>query len=262
MDRNFVFVEYCGVKLLVFAPWWKEGVVHGMTTRALAFRRESLSESATMLCRAVGASELALAKQVHGAGVLDLREASLVSLIRNQHGDLLCRREADAVLAPLNASAQHGSLLAYGVMSADCVPIILRGRDGYALVHAGWRGLACGVVAAAFRALGSVSEALVFAAAGGERYEVGSEVVEAIGETASYRGASNSGGKYLLDTAKTAARQLAQLAPGLPCHTASLCTIEDQRFHSFRRDGESAGRCLTFVAPGAKLSIAGSIGTS
>jgi copper oxidase (laccase) domain-containing protein len=232
-----------------------------MTTRALAFQRANLSESAATLCPAVGASELALAKQVHGAGVLDLREATFASLIRDEHGDLLCRREADAVLAPVTASAPYGSLLSYGVMTADCVPIILRGRDGYALIHAGWRGLACGVVAGAFKALGSVSEAVVFAAAGGERYEVGSEVIEAIGETAVYRGASNSGGKYLLDTAQTAARQLARLAPGLACHTASLCTIEDQRFHSFRRDGEGAGRCVTFVVPGAKLPITGSVGT-
>jgi copper oxidase (laccase) domain-containing protein len=253
MNQDFTFVVHNGIELLVYIPWWEQGLVHGMTTRDLAFRRTELRESAASLCEAVGVSELALAQQCHGAGVLDLRKATSVSSIKHQHEDLLCRTEADVVLAPQTAHA-HQNSLAYGVMTADCVPIIVRGHDGYALIHAGWRGLACGVVAAGLNALGVPIEAIVLAAAGGDRYEVGLEVIEAIGETAVYTVSSNSGGKYLLDTAQTAVRQLTKLAPSLRCHSASICTIEDLRFHSFRRDKERAGRCITFIVPGSELS--------
>ena len=78
-------------------------------------------------------------------------------------------------------------------------------------------------------------------------YEVGPEVVEAIGRSASSRATTN--GKFLLDTAETAAAQIRPFVSTEAIEQAGVCTIGDSRFHSHRRDGERAGRSITFVAP-------------
>jgi copper oxidase (laccase) domain-containing protein len=250
LESDFVFIERRGLELCVYRPWYEAGLVHGMTTTALSFSATTLGACASELCAAIGASELALAQQCHGAGVLDLREWPAVQKMRQEFGDLLRHAQADIVLAPYQSELREAPI-AYGVMTADCVPIILRSGSGYAVVHAGWRGLACGAIRAGVDALGEVQEALIFPSAGGGRYEVGEEVLAAIGETAIYAHTSNSGGKYLLDTGMTALQQLRALVPGSVCRIAGICTIENERFHSFRRDGAAAGRGVTFVAPGA-----------
>jgi copper oxidase (laccase) domain-containing protein len=109
--------------------------------------------------------------------------------------------------------------------------------------------LACGVIAKTVAALEGLVDAAVFAAAGGERYEVGREVVDAIGASAVYR--QTADGKYILDTAATAIKQLAEYNAALPTKSAEICTLSDERFHSFRRQADLCGRSVTFVVPTA-----------
>ncbi len=98
--------------------------------------RESLVE------RHLAATELLLLEQVHSSTVVSAEEA------REQ------RRQGDALVGFGPA--------ALGVLTADCVPIVLADRGGaVATVHAGWRGLAAGVVEAAADRLGSEVEAFV-----------------------------------------------------------------------------------------------------
>jgi len=66
--------------------------------------------------------------------------------------------------------------LALLVIVADCLPIALSGDEGVAMVHAGWRGLAGGIVAGAVTELGSVAAAAVGPGIGRCCYEVGDEV--------------------------------------------------------------------------------------
>jgi copper oxidase (laccase) domain-containing protein len=154
--------------------------------------------------------------------------------------------EYDAVIAPLVQNVP-GERVAYAIATADCVPVVLRGSRGWALVHAGWRGLANGIITKVADALDEVVEAVIFACAGGDVYEVGPEVTQAIGGTASYRPGRN--GKALLDTAATAEAQLRAGRCLEGVEKSGICTITDARFHSHRRDGERAGRSITFVAP-------------
>jgi copper oxidase (laccase) domain-containing protein len=248
MNSDFSLVVHDHITLLVFTPWWEQGLIHGMTTRELQCRGTAFDESVKRLCAALPATDLALAQQCHGTGVLDLRSADTRTAIKSQFGDMLRRSEADAVVAPRH-NERPNSMVAYGVMSADCVPIVVRGDDGYALIHAGWRGLANGIIGNALAAVRTPKEAVVFACAGGDSYEVGSEVLSAIGDSAVYRQAPGDTSRYLLDTAATAIAQLRRGCAGIEAHAAGVCTISDQRFHSFRRDGEGAGRCITFVLP-------------
>jgi copper oxidase (laccase) domain-containing protein len=245
MHPDFSFVLHHGIEVLVYTPWWEVGVLHGMTTRQLSFDRSQAPNSAARLCAALGVEGLVLPTQVHGSTVLDLRGASLVRSGVGDEGYVLRQGECDAVLC---ASRGNVASCAYavGVLSADCVPIIVRGASSVVLIHAGWRGLANGVIAKGVRALDVPQDAVVMACAGIGRYQVGNEVLEAIGGSAVYQETPQG---VLLDTGATAIKQLQAVAPGLQVVSAEICTISDPRFHSHRRDASLAGRCVTFFCP-------------
>jgi YfiH family protein len=164
--------------------------------------------------------------------------------------------EADAVFA-----TEPGVVV--GVVTADCVPILLacaRGA-GVAAVHAGWRGLARGVVEAGVLELARASGAppARIAAAIGPHigaccYEVDAPVVDAIaarlGPEALASAAPVRAGHWLLDLGALAALALARA--GVPRraigNAAARCTACDAaNFHSHRRDGAGAGRLVHFV---------------
>jgi copper oxidase (laccase) domain-containing protein len=107
--------------------------------------------------------------------------------------------------------------------------------------------LANGIIGKVAQALGEIEEAAVFGCAGGAAYEVGKAVIDSIGETAVYKVTAED--KILLDTAETARRQLMPHLALEHIESSGICTIEDSRFHSHRRDAEQAGRSLTFVSP-------------
>lgn len=248
MNPDFSVLRYNSVEILVYKPWWEAGILHGMTLRELSFSREALQTAGSRLCVALDATHLALPNQCHSDRVLDLRDPSTIEGMLKAHGDLVRRAECDAIVfeqgQPLAARR-----IAYGVMSADCVPIALRGRKSWAVIHAGWRGLANGIVSKVAQSMDKPREGVVFAAAGPKLYEVGEEVIKAIGATAVYAPCRESPTKFLLDTAETAVKQLRQCGPSMNVMSAAICTIEDSRFHSFRRDKEQAGRSVTFVCP-------------
>lgn len=251
MNEDFSIIRQGSIETLVYAPWWKRGIIHGMTMKPLRFARGDAQGCVASLLASVGGTHLAVPDQCHGTEHVDMREQHVRSGIRLEHGDDLVRfRSADALIAP----SHGGGGMVFGVMSADCVPILVRGESGWAAIHAGWRGLAQGIIEATLRALGEPLEGVVFASAGGERYEVGQEVIDALGASGSYRRASvnTPGGGFLLDTAGTAINQLRLFEPGLKLAvSAGICTISDDRFHSYRREGEAAGRCMTFIFPPA-----------
>ncbi len=121
--------------------------------------QEHVRENRRLVAGAVGADHLVIVRQVHGARVIDAREATPDS-------------EADALLS-------DGVDLACAILVADCVPILLieSSTSRFCLVHAGWRGLHAGVIA---RALEHVSAPQVHAFLGpsisSSRYQVGPEV--------------------------------------------------------------------------------------
>jgi hypothetical protein len=246
MNPEFSLVTHHGIELLVYLPWWRAGIVHGMTTRQLSFDRGTAPISATRLCAAVHTQRLVLPTQVHGDVVLDLRrEDALASALEGGVDSVARQGECDAIVVH---AQQVGSPYTYvvGVLSADCVPVIVRGTSGVALIHAGWRGLANGVIEKGVGMVGKPQEAVVMACAGGGRYQVGPEVVEAIGPTAVAQATSES---LMLDTAATAINQLRAAASSIHVVSSGICSITDTRFHSHRRDAAHAGRCLTFYVP-------------
>jgi YfiH family protein len=129
--------------------------------------------------------------------------------------------------------------LAAMVLAADCIPVVLGAEGAVASVHAGWRGLAAGVLEEGVRALRELvggngeAVAIVGPCAGACCYEVGEEV------HAAFDDAHRNG--RLLDLRAIAHERL--LAAGVArVEDVSGCTVCDRRFFSYRREGARAGR--------------------
>jgi hypothetical protein len=116
------------------------------------------------------------------------------------------------------------------VLTADCLPIALAGPDAIGVVHAGWRGLAAGVVEAGVRATDAVAAA-IGPGIGPCCYAVGDDVRAVFGTT-----------ERTLDLKAQARARLE--AAGVPeIHDCGLCTACDpERFFSHRRDRGRTGR--------------------
>lgn len=122
--------------------------------------------------------------------------------------------------------------LALLVATADCVPVIIEGESTTAVVHAGWRGMAAGVIAEGVAEMGAAGDRPVRAAIGPSIgpccYEVGPEVVAVMERYA----AETSWGTPSVDLWSAAEGQLGDLE----VWRADLCTFTDHRFRSYRRD--------------------------
>jgi hypothetical protein len=201
------------------------------------------------LCAELGLRWLCASRQVHGTTVLR---------VRAEDGS---GGEALAVDADGHATGLKG--IGMMVLVADCLPVLLSSRDAVAAVHAGWRGLAAGVLEAgvgAVRELRSTGErglgraqaqalvgakqgdldveeefvAFVGPGAGPCCYEVGEEV------HAAFAGAGRVGAANL-DLPSLARDRL--LAAGVDRVVLSgVCTICDESLYSHRREGARAGR--------------------
>jgi purine-nucleoside/S-methyl-5'-thioadenosine phosphorylase / adenosine deaminase len=122
------------------------------------------------------------------------------------------------------------------VFVADCLPVALSGPDGVAVVHAGWRGLAGGILAAGAEAVGATSAA-IGPGIGPCCYEVGEEVLGAFGDL----GEGIAEGQ-MLDLPEVARRLLAR-AGVERVESAGLCaSCEEELFFSHRRDRGRTGR--------------------
>ena len=162
--------------------------------------------------------------------------------------------EADAVIA---CAAPH----LVGVVTADCVPILAATADGRAVaaIHAGWRGLAAGVVGAGIDALRRESHGAALRAAIGPRigaccYEVDGPVLDALrhfdADLDAATSASRPGHRWLDLGALT---RSALLRAGVSLSEIGdferVCTFCDaRRFHSYRREGPRAGRLVHWIA--------------
>lgn len=185
-------------------------------------------------------AEPAWLKQVHGVHVVDAATAAAAA-----HPP-----EADASI-----STRPGVVCA--IMTADCLPVLLADADGRVVgaAHAGWRGLAAGVLQATVRAMREVGAGRVQAwlgpAIGPREFEVGEEVVRAfagLGAEAAtaFRAKPGSPGKHLADLPALARLALAE-AGVVDVAGGTRCTVgEPEDFYSFRRDGVT-GRMASLI---------------
>jgi YfiH family protein len=135
----------------------------------------------------------------------------------------------------------RGSRIPLGVLVADCLPVILATDDLLVVVHAGWRGLAAGIIDRAVALFPEPAEltAALGPAIGPCHYEVGQDVAEAVAAGSGGGGARRRRrkGRVFLDLPGTAEATLR--ARGVrDIDRAEVCTAcREDRFYSHRRDG-------------------------
>ena len=179
-------------------------------------------------------SEPVWLKQVHGTNIVNAATAQMGATADGAWTD------------------QRGVVLA--IMTADCLPIFLSDRGGtkIALVHAGWRGLAAGVVEAGVNALkipGAEAVAYLGPGIGQDAYEVGDDVRDvfvAKDPAAASAFRQTEQGKWLADMYALARLRLRVL--GVTDITGGdHCTFrEAELFYSYRRDG-ATGRMVSLL---------------
>jgi polyphenol oxidase len=177
-------------------------------------------------------------EQIHGDAVV---EASASSQLPAQppRADACVARSASRVCA---------------VLTADCLPVLFCSRDGdrVAAAHAGWRGLAAGILDTTVGSLGLPGSELIAwlgPAIGQQAFEVGDDVrIAMLARDAGYANAfvPNARGRWQCDLYQLARRNLAQLGVH-DVYGGGYCTYgDDERFFSFRRDGQ-CGRMATLI---------------
>ena len=157
--------------------------------------------------------------------------------------------EADAAVTRV-----PGTVLA--ILTADCLPVVFASRDGseIAAAHAGWRGLAAGVLeatVAAMRTPPSQVQAWLGPAAGPALYEIGQDVFDAfVGRDPMAEAAfvATRPGHWKVDLPALARLRLQRAGLSLDAISGGRhCTLADpQRFYSHRRDRRT-GRLATLA---------------
>ncbi len=208
---------------------------------------EALVQNRHAFAQATGATPVYLT-QVHGARVVQLG---------------LQDTQAQAVPHEADASLATEPGIACTVLVADCLPLLFAAPEGRAVAaaHAGWRGLALGVVEATLRALCDAARCepgdvrvWLGACIGPRRFEVGADVLQAFGadpaQPDAQRFAPRTGGppgKWLANLPQLARDRL-RAAGVRAVSGGTWCTVEEvSRFFSYRRDG-STGRMAAAIS--------------
>ena len=154
------------------------------------------------------------------------------AFVRQVHGGLVVTVEEAGSAGPADGLITERAGLPLTIATADCMPIIVEGDRSVAILHAGWRGLAAGIVAEgveAMRRLGDTPRrAAIGPSIGPCCYEVGDEVRDAIGDHSS----RTTFGTPSVDLWSAAAGQLS----GIDVWRSDLCTYTESSLRSYRRD--------------------------
>lgn len=174
--------------------------------------------------------------------------------LRQVHGIEVHDADAPAVQEPeADAVVARGAGIVLAILTADCLPILLCADDGsvVAAAHAGWRGLAAGVIEATLARMampGRRISAWLGPAISASSYEVGDEVRGAFVERdagAADAFAATGPGHWRCDLPALARRRLAA-AGVVAIHGGGFDTFTDARFYSYRRERET-GRFASLI---------------
>lgn len=178
-------------------------------------------------------SEPVWLNQVHGVQVID---ASLARKATRQTADGSWSACADVVCA---------------VLTADCLPLLLTNKSGtrVAAIHAGWRGLAAGIVEQGVGVFEDQADQLMAWAGpciGPTAFEVGLEVKAQLGGPEAAYKSAQSPAKVLADLALLTQSRLADIGV-IDFYQSELCTVSNpEHYFSYRRDGQ-CGRTASLI---------------
>ena len=175
--------------------------------------------------------------------------------LRQVHGRQVIEAQAGTEVMTADASWTTRPGRVCAVLTADCLPLLLCDRRGQrvAAVHAGWRGLAAGIIEQAVAALACPPADLIAwlgPAIGRDAFVVGDDVREAflaVEPRAAEAFTAAHAGRWCADLYQLA-RQRLNACGVMSVSGGGGCTYSDEkRFYSYRREGDKAGRHATMI---------------
>lgn len=157
--------------------------------------------------------EWAYVHQVHGTRVALVSESG-------------CWGDADVIM-----TERRG--LPIAIATADCVPVVLMAENAVAIVHAGWRGARAGVIRAAIDAMNDAGHPTLRAAIGPAICKASFEVGPEVGSAFPGFESTTTWGTNAVDLVGAVTASLG----AIPLETVAVCTFEDTRYFSHRRNG-------------------------
>jgi YfiH family protein len=171
------------------------------------------------------------------------------------HGQTIITAKAGGEVASADGSDTSEMNLACVVMTADCLPVLLCDQTGMnvSAVHAGWRGLAGGILHNAVQRFAEPSRVMAWLgpAISQTHFEVGEDVYQAFVANNSHNKLafkpSEVSNKWMADIYQLARIQLSEA--GIDAvYGGEYCTYADEkRFYSYRRDGAVSGRMSSMI---------------
>ncbi len=174
--------------------------------------------------------------------------------LKQVHGSKIAKVGKDK--SGVKADAAVGKQGVIAIQTADCLPVLMctRGGKKIAGAHAGWRGLAAGVLERTYGAMNTEPEKVLVwlgPAIGPEHFEVGDDVRETFINSNHHSEdafkPTGEPGKWFADIYELA-RQRLRAAGVTEIYGGDYCTVTDsKRFFSYRRDGEETGRMVSLI---------------
>ncbi len=152
--------------------------------------------------------------QVHSDLVIDLSKESSPEEI-----------QADGVIAPLDYN------IPLVIVTADCLPVLIKGKKGICFLHAGWKGLENGIINHDLVHSIQPEWAFIGPHISMNNYEVGIEFKDHFKNSPAVVEKNN---QLCFDLGQEAKRQLQSLFKDIPVETSSICTFENDKLFSYR----------------------------
>ena len=232
--------------------WFRE--THGPVEVAFTDRHDGFSEAPfdSLNLGSASGADAAVVVRNHAAiaqalGVDGLHSMSQVHGTEVVHADRL-RADGSGEVPVCDALVTDRRGLTLLVRVADCVPVLLADPDAglVAAVHAGRVGMADGVVPETVESLRSRGASSITAWVGpracGACYEVPQEMADAVESRVPGTRGTTSWGTPSIDVGRGVVAQLEQHDVEVHDVGREVCTIEDERFFSYRRQGARSGR--------------------
>lgn len=156
--------------------------------------------------------EMVELEQIHSADVMRLGEPN---------------RPCDGIIAPLT------NQMPIGIKTADCLAVLLIGPLEMTLLHAGWRGLAQGILVAEQLRQTRPTQAFIAPCISSKNYEVSEDFTQNFPNSDFF---DQRDGKLYWSLEREACHQLRKQYEGILIRSSGLCTFDHPQLHSYRRD--------------------------
>ncbi len=245
MSNNFKTKKNCGFEVIQNKIWLDNNVRHGFYGKAFSLSKETIDQSSKLLKEKFKVDNFIVPFLNHGNEFVEFdTDDSLKAFNRYEN-------ECDAVIIRKSASTKNSF---FGILTADCLPILINTQEAYALIHSGWQGLTNGIIERVITRLIELNKAeayfelLIGPSISVFEYEVKEDVLSQIPAN-SLKYIKTENNKTFLNLAATAENQINSLLRNLSFNleVSKVCTAKTPLFNSYRADKTLFDRNLSYI---------------